>query len=210
MGPGLGGLATGSGVAVKVRPLTFDTLVAEIAGRVSELDGRVRVLVDGAPAAAPGALADAVVEPLRALGRAVRRVSLEDFLRPASVRLEHGRTDSYSYRHDWFDYQGLQREVLDPAVDGRVLPSLWNAATDRASRAEYVDLPENGVVLVDGTLMLDRWLPAELTVHLWLSPGALKRKTAEEWTLPAFDDYEPVADLFVRYDHPGRPGLVES
>ncbi|SES06099.1 Uridine kinase [Lentzea albida] len=205
MGPGLGGVD-----AVKVRPLTFGTLVDEIVGQVSEVDGRVRVLVDGAPAAEPGRLADAVVEPLRALGRAVQRVSLDDFLRPASVRLEHGRTDSYSYRHDWFDYKGLQREVLDPALDGRVLPSLWNAATDRASRAEYVDLPENGVVLVDGTLMLDRWLPAELTVHLWLSPGALKRKTEEEWTLPAFDDYDPVADLFVRYDHPERPGLVES
>lgn len=205
MGHGLGGLA-----AVKVRPLTFDTLVAVIVDQVSELDGRVRVLVDGAPAAEPGKLADAAVEPLRALGRSVQRVSLEDFLRPASVRLEHGRTDSYSYRHDWFDYKGLQREVLDPAVDGRVLPSLWNAATDRASRAEYVDVPENGVVLVDGTLMLDRWLPAELTVHLWLSPGALRRKTAEQWTLPAFDDYDPVADLFVRYDHPERPGLVES
>ncbi|MFD9705248.1 uridine kinase [Lentzea sp. NPDC059081] len=195
---------------MKVRPLTFDTLVAEIVDQVSELDGRVRVLVDGAPAAEPGKLADAVVEPLRALGRAVRRVSMEDFLRPASVRLEHGRTDSYSYRHDWFDFHGLQREVLDPALTGKVLPSLWNAATDRASRAEYVDLPENGVVVVDGTLLLDRWLPAELTVHLWLSPGALKRKTAEEWTLPAFEDYEPVADLFVRYDHPERPGLVES
>jgi len=205
VGHGLGGVD-----ALKVRPLTFDTLVAEIVGQVSKVDGRVRVLVDGAPAADPGRLADAVVEPLRALGRAVQRVSLEDFLRPASVRLEHGRTDSYSYRHDWFDYKGLQREVLDPAVDGRVLPSLWNAATDRASRAEYVDLPENGVVLVDGTLMLDRWLPAELTVHLWLSPGALRRKTAEEWTLPAFDDYDPAADLFVRYDHPERPGLVES
>lgn len=210
MGHGLGGLATLIGPAVKVRPLTFDTLVAEIVGQVSEIDGRVRVLVDGAPAAEPGRLADAVVEPLRALGRAVQRVSLQDFLRPASVRLEHGRTDSYSYRHDWFDFGGLQREVLDPAMDGKVLPSLWNAATDRASRAEYVDLPQNGVVLVDGTLMLDRWLPAELTVHLWLSPGALKRKTAEEWTLPAFEDYDPVADLFVRYDHPGRPGLVES
>ncbi|MCX2949637.1 uridine kinase [Lentzea sp. NEAU-D7] len=195
---------------MKVRPLTFGTLVGEIAGQVSGIDGRVRVLIDGAPAAEPGRLADAVVEPLRAMGRAVQRVSLQDFLRPASVRLEHGRTDSYSYRHDWFDYKGLQREVLDPAVDGRVLPSLWNATTDRASRAEYVDLPENGVVLVDGTLMLDRWLPAELTVHLWLSPGALKRKTTEEWTLPAFDDYDPVADLFVRYDHPERPGLVES
>jgi len=210
VGHGLGGLATTVGLAVKVRPLTFDTLVAEIVGQVSEIDGRVRVLIDGAPAAEPGRLADAVVEPLRALGRAVQRVSLEDFLRPASVRLEHGRTDSYSYRHDWFDFGGLQREVLDPAMDGKVLPSLWNAATDRASRAEYVDLPENGIVLVDGTLMLDRWLPAELTVHLWLSPGALKRKTAEEWTLPAFDDYEPAADLLVRYDHPERPGLVES
>ena len=210
MGHGLGGLATTVGLAVKVRPLTFDTLVAEIVGQVSEIDGRVRVLIDGAPAAEPGRLADAAVEPLRALGRAVQRVSLEDFLRPASVRLEHGRTDSYSYRHDWFDFGGLQREVLDPAMDGKVLPSLWNAATDRASRAEYVDLPENGIVLVDGTLMLDRWLPAELTVHLWLSPGALKRKTAEEWTLPAFDDYEPAADLLVRYDHPERPGLVES
>ncbi|WP_439664650.1 uridine kinase [Lentzea sp. HUAS TT2] len=195
---------------MKVRPLTFDTLVAELVDQVSEIDGRVRVLIDGAPAADPGRLADAVVEPLRALGRSVQRVSLEDFLRPASVRLEHGRTDSYSYRHDWFDFGGLQREVLDPAMDGKVLPSLWNAATDRASRAEYVDVPENGVVLVDGTLMLDRWLPAELTVHLWLSPGALKRKTAEAWTLPAFDDYEPAADLFVRYDHPERPGLVES
>jgi hypothetical protein len=205
VGHGLGGVD-----AVKVRPHTFDTLVAEIVGQVSEIGGRVRVLMDGAPAAEPGRLADAAVEPLRALGRAVQRVSLDDFLRPASVRLEHGRTDSYSYRHDWFDYKGLQREVLDPAVEGRVLPSLWNAATDRASRAEYVDLPENGVVLVDGTLMLDRWLPAELTVHLWLSPGALRRGTTEEWTLPAFDDYDPAADLFVRYDHPERPGLVES
>ncbi|MFD5826634.1 uridine kinase, partial [Lentzea sp. NPDC060358] len=75
---------------MKVRPLTFDTLVAEIVDQVSELDGRVRVLVDGAPAAEPGRLADAAVEPLRALGRAVQRVSMEDFLRPASVRLEHG------------------------------------------------------------------------------------------------------------------------
>jgi hypothetical protein len=205
VGHGLGGLA-----AVKVRPLTFDTLVTEIADRISGMDGRVRVLIDGAPAAEPEKLADAVVEPLRSLGRTVQRVSIQDFLRPASVRLEHGRPDPYSYRPDWFDYKGPQREVLDPALDGKVLPSLWNAATDRASRAEYVDLPENAVVLVNGTLMLDRRLPAELTVHLWLSPGALRRKTAEEWTLPAFDDYDPVADLFVRYDHPERPGLVES
>jgi hypothetical protein len=205
VGHGLGGLAT-----VRVRPLTQETLVRELVGRVSSLPGQVRVIIDGAPAASPGELADQLVEPLRALGRPVIRVSTSDFLRPASVRLEHGHTDPYSYRHDWFDFGGLRREVFE--AGDKVLPTLWNAATDRASRAEYVPFPSNGVVVVDGTLLLDQWLPAELTVHLHLSPGALKRRTdpEREWTLPAFDDYEPAADITVRYDHPDRPGWVLS
>lgn len=195
---------------MKVRPLTAETLVSELVRRIVPLSGRARVIIDGAPAAAPGQLADALVEPLRELGRPVQRVSASDFLRPASTRLEHGRTDPYSYRHDWFDYGGLQREVLDSG--DKVLPSLWNAATDRASRASYVPLPESGVVLVDGTLLLDRWLPADLTVHLWLSPAALARRTEPDlrWTLRAYDDYEPAADITVRYDHPERPGWVLS
>ncbi|GLZ32155.1 uridine kinase [Lentzea sp. NBRC 105346] len=193
---------------MKVRPLSQETLVSELVQRIVPLPGRARVIIDGA--FGTGELADALVEPLRTLGRPAVRVSTTDFLRPASLRLEHGRTDPYSYRHDWFDFGGLQREVLDSG--DKVLPSLWNAATDRASRADYVELPDSGVVLVDGTLLLDRWLPADLTVHLWLSPAALRRRTDPDlqWTIPAYDDYEPVADVNVRYDHPERPGLVVS
>jgi len=206
---------------MKVRPVSFDVLVVELADRIADLgSSRLRVLVDAAPAANPAALADALVDPLRLRGRAVVRVSAKDFLRPASLRFEHGRTDPDSYFEDWLDVNGLAREVLDPVEPngtGRVLPSLWNAETDRASRASYVDVPENGIVLLDGALVLGRWLPFELTVHLDMSPAALRRRTPpdDHWTLPAFDRYraevEPatVADVVVKMDDPHHPALIE-
>jgi hypothetical protein len=205
---------------VKVRPVSFPVLVGELADRIADSSAaRLRVLVDAAPAARPEALADALVDPLRLRGRSVLRVSARDFLRPASLRFEHGRTDPDSYFDDWLDLGGLAREVLDPAAPdgtGSVLPSLWNADTDRASRASYVDVPEHGIVVLDGALLLGRWLPFDLTVHLDMSPAALRRRTPAEdhWTLPAFERYrsevEPtaVADVVVRVDDPNHPALV--
>lgn len=205
---------------MKVRPVSFPVLVGELADRIADSSAaRLRVLVDAAPAARPEALADALVDPLRLRGRSVLRVSARDFLRPASLRFEHGRTDPDSYFDDWLDLGGLAREVLDPAApdgSGSVLPSLWNADTDRASRASYVDVPEHGIVVLDGALLLGRWLPFDLTVHLDMSPAALRRRTPAEdhWTLPAFERYrsevEPtaVADVVVRVDDPNHPALV--
>ncbi|MEU5690363.1 uridine kinase [Actinosynnema sp. NPDC020468] len=200
---------------MNVRPLSPEALVAELVARISALprDTWSRVVVDGADATAPHETADALVTPLRALGRPVLRVSARDFLRPASVRFEHGKQDPDAFRYEWLDVGGLLREVLaplDPGGSGRVLPSLWNADTDRASRADYVALGAGGVLVLDGTLLLDKWLPAELAVHLWLSPAALRRRTPEDlaWTLPAYEGYEPRADVTVRYDHPARPALV--
>ncbi|WP_232241232.1 uridine kinase [Kutzneria sp. 744] len=160
------------------------------------------------------------MDPLRLRGRSVLRVSANDFLRPASLRFEHGRTDPDSYFEDWLDLNGLAREVLDPADpagSGSVLPSLWNADTDRASRVSYVEVPANGIVLLDGALLLGRWLPFDFTVHLDMSPAALRRRTPDDdhWTLPAFDRYrdevEPatVADVVVKFDDPQHPAIIE-
>ena len=205
---------------MKVRPVSFPVLVDQLADRIADLSSaRLRVLVDAAPAARPADLADALVDPLRLRGRSVLRVSANDFLRPASLRFEHGRTDPDSYFDDWLDLGGLAREVLDPAAPdgtGSVLPSLWNAEADRASRSSYVDLPANGIVVLDGALLLGRWLPFDLTVHLDLSPAALRRRTpdADHWTLPAFDRYrcevEPatVADVVVKVDDPNHPAVI--
>lgn len=180
---------------------------------------RVRVAVDGPEAADPHGLADALVAPLRVLGRPVFRVRTTDFLRPASLRFEQGRRNPDSFYSGWLDESGLRREVLDPAGpngSGRVLPSLWNAQTDRATRAEYVSLAANAAVVVSGALLLGGALPFDLTVHLEMSPAALARRTAVEqaWTLPAFARYaEEVcpaafADVVVRIDDPRRPALM--
>ena len=134
---------------MRFRPVSPEALVAELASSVAARPGRVRVLVDGAPPARPGELASSLATALRVLGRAVVHVSAEDFLRPASLRFERGREDPDSRYEDWLDAGGLTREVLDPVRpggSGRVLPSLWDAATDRATRADYVEVPDGGVV----------------------------------------------------------------
>ncbi|WHT17539.1 uridine kinase [Crossiella sp. CA-258035] len=208
---------------MRVRPVSFDVLVTEVADRIAALPRQLwaRVAVDGAAAAEPGLLADALAEPLRVRGRPVLRVSAGDFLRPASLRLEHGRRDPDSFYLNWLDAGALRREVLDPLApqgSGLVLPSLWNPVTDRATRAERVPLPPGGVLLLDGTLLMGQGLPLDLTVHLRLSEAALARRTAPElhWTLPAYkrymDEVDPdnLADLVVRADDPRHPALVES
>lgn len=217
---------------MRIRPITPAALVDELADRIAACRPaeRLKVAVDGPAAANPDALADALVDPLRVRGRAALRVSTTGYLRPASVRLEHGRTNPDSFYDRWLDEAGLRREVLDrlgPAGGGRIppagarpaqiLPALWDAARDRATRAAYVPVPPGGVVLVSGALLLGGALPFDLTVHLALSPAALARRTppAEQWTLPAFARYaeevapETFADIVVRVDDPRRPALVE-
>lgn len=207
---------------VRARPVSPAALVDELSELIVKAPatlGWLRVAIDGPPAAEPDALADALVGPLRAAGRPAARVRAEDFLRPASLRLEFGRDNPDSYYDGWFDEAGLRREVLDPAGEGgtgRVLPSLWNAETDRASRARCIDLSPGTIVLVSGPLLLGGGLPFDLTVHLLLSPAALRRRTPQSqlWTLPAFDRYaaevspESFADVVVKVDHPRHPAVL--
>jgi hypothetical protein len=208
---------------MRFRPVTPDLLVAEVTETIITRPGEpwTRVAVDGAPPAEPGAFADRLTEALRVRGRAVHRVSAADFLRPASLRFERGRTDPGARYDDWLDLRGLRREVFDPlgpGGSGRVLPTLWNAGTDRATRAEYVTLPPGGVLVLDGELLLGRGLPFDCSVHLWLSPAALRRRTpeADAWALPAFERYHSAvrpldtADVAVRVDDPARPALLDG
>lgn len=201
---------------MQVTPLTPERLADEVVGLVAARPGRVRLAVDGPPPTRPEALAARVAEDLRTLGRAAVVVAAADFLRPASVRLEHGREDPDELLDGWLDAAGLRREVLDPAAStGRVLPRLWDAAADRAFRDGYAQLPPDGVVVVAGALLLGRGLPFDLAVHLHMGSAALARRTPddERWTLPAHARYaaerDPAgqADLVVLADHPDRPAV---
>ncbi|WP_236241059.1 uridine kinase [Streptomyces sp. CC228A] len=202
-----------------LEPITWERLADRIAACADTRtpgDGGpwLKVAVDGAPAARPGALADRVAEELRLRGRAVLAIATSGFLRPASLRYESGREDPDAYYSGWFDTGALWREVfrpLEPGGDGRVLPDLWDPVTDRATRSPYRELAPGGVLVLHGPFLLGHWFPFDLTVHLRLSRAALERRTHEGWTLPAYARYETevapadAADVVVRADDPRHP-----
>jgi hypothetical protein len=200
---------------VRFRPITPDALVAGIADLLAARAGYVRVGIDGPPPARPGRLAAALVDPLRVRGRAALAVATAGFLRPASVRLERGRTNPDSFYENWFDLSALSREVLAPQETGLVLPDLWDPATDRATRSRPVPLPPGGVVLLHGPLLLGAGLALDFAVHLLMTPAALARRIDPEltWTLPAYERYaaevapQTFADIVVRADDPDHPAV---
>jgi hypothetical protein len=179
----------------------------------------LRVAVDGPGVSEPEGLAGAVAARLPALGRAAVVVPAAGFYRPASLRLEHGRTDPDARYTDWLDAGALAREVLTsvgPGGNGDYLPVLWDLARDRAARQAPRPMPAGGVLLVPGALLQGIGLPFDVVVHLRMSPGARRRLTPPDqaWELPAFDRYDDevdpagLADAVVLTDHPARPALV--
>jgi hypothetical protein len=206
---------------VRYRPISFALLVEELTERVLSISDRpwLTVAIDGAAGATDTAtLADSLAEPLRINGRETLRVSAKNFLRQASLRFERGKQDPDARYTDWLDAAGLRREVLAPLApggDGIVLPALWDAQRDRATRMDRVALAPRGVLVLDGELLLGEGFGFDVTVHLWLSPNALRRRLPkdEHWALPAYERYErevapaETADVVVRVDDPNHPAL---
>ncbi|MGW0178524.1 hypothetical protein [Nocardia sp. NPDC003345] len=194
-------------------PITPDALAELLTERLRPRDGHRVVAVDGADAAAPLDFARRVARRVHADGRPADVVTMHDFVRPASLRMEFGR-DEISYRTGWFDYPALRREVLDPFHrDGAWLPALWDETADRSARARPRTALPATVLFVAGPMLLGRALPFDLTVKLDLTPAALTRRTPREdaWTVPALlthdRDHPEPPDYFVRWDHPHRPAL---
>jgi hypothetical protein len=179
------------------------------------------VAVDGPELAVPERLATRLADRLPRAGRAAAVVPAAGFYRPASVRLEHGRTDPDARYTDWLDVRALAREVLDPlgpGGTGEYLPVLWDVERDRAARAPRVPMPTGGVLLVPGPLLQAVGLAFDVVIHLRVAPAARRRLVASElaWTLPAYDRYDDevdpaaLADAVVLADHPDRPALLLS
>jgi len=195
---------------MRVRPITRAALLDLVEAAVKP-ESR-HIAIDGPPPARPDELAEAVTSRLRALGRSAVHVRTADYLRPASLRFELGRTNPESYYERWVDLPALGREALNRS--GRILPTFWNPATDRATRAGYVDAE---IVVLSGELLLGAGLDLDLAVHLEMSAPALARRIPPDltWTLPAFERYaEEVgpasfADIVVRMNDPDHPAVIE-
>ncbi|WP_428981500.1 hypothetical protein [Nocardia brasiliensis] len=197
---------------VRFVPITQDALAGQVVERLRGLDGYRVVAVDGADAAEPVEFARRIAAALRDTGRPAEVVSLHDYVRPASLRMEYG-SDELSYRTAWFDYDAVRREVIDALrADGRWLPALWDETTDRSARATIRTALPGTVLLVAGPMLLGRPLDFDLTVRLEMSEPALRRTTPPElhWTIPALRHHSETPTtptFFARWDHPTRPAL---
>jgi hypothetical protein len=196
-------------------PVAPAELAGRLAGWLIATPGRVRVALDGPPAARPDELAASLVAELHAVGRPAGRVRATTFWRDASLRLEQGRHDVESYL-SWLDAGALRREVLGPLItDATYLPSLRDPETNRATRAAREPAPEGFVLIVSGSFLFRHGLPFDRTIHLALSAAARARRTSADdaWTLPAYDAYDaevrPVetADVVIKLDDPRHPAI---
>ncbi|MCM6774628.1 hypothetical protein NDR87_13155 [Nocardia sp. CDC159] len=194
-------------------PITVASLLADLTDRLAALRDRAVVAIDGADAADPVDFARALAERVRTRGRPCAVISLHDYVRPASLRLEYGR-DELSYRTGWFDYAALDREVLHALRErGRWLPALWDERTDRSARAATTSAEPGLIVIVAGPMLLGRGLDFDLSVELRLSEGALRRGTGpdESFTVEAIlrhrRDRAAEADILVAWDHRDRPAV---
>lgn len=199
------------------RPIAPDALIDLVADRAAIGKGVRSVAISGADATDPVEFAERVAARLRLCGRPAAVVSLHDYVRPASLRLEHGHRDDHSYRTGWFDYPALQREVVTALRERRQwLPRLWDEAADRSARASVVEAGHGQVLLIAGPMLHGRDLGTDVVVRLMLSRGTLERRTPpdDRWTIEPLLEHDAAnaaaADIVVRFDHPDRPAVSDG
>lgn len=200
-------------------PVTPTRLACELARWIDSLPGLHSVVgIDGAAEIGATALADAVATELAGLNRPAIRTSTSWWWRPASLRLEFGRTDVDMLLAGWVDAGAIRRELLDPLDNngsGRYLSRLRDPVTDRSIREPRQTVPGRAVLLLDGPFLLAAGLPLDALVHLQVSPGTLGRSLPadRQWWLEGFRRYaaedRPVenAGAVVAYDHPAAPAI---
>ncbi|HEY1485756.1 MAG TPA: uridine kinase [Micromonosporaceae bacterium] len=200
------------------RPVDPDLLIDRLADYLAAIEATVRVAIDGAAGIDPDGLAGSLIEPLRERSRPAVHVRADSFWRDASLRLEYGRTDEHSLRHDWLDVAALRRELLDPLGphgNGRYLTSLRDPATNRSTREPTRHAEPGTILLLSGQFLLGQSLPFDRVIRLSASAATLTRVTPPDllWTLPAVTAYEDsvkpseVADIDIRLNDPRHPAI---
>lgn len=201
-------------------PVTPARLEDELAGWIYGLEVEHPLVgFDGPTEVGTAALADAVAARARTLGRPVIRVSTDWWWRPASLRLELGRTDVDMLLSGWIDTSAMNRELLDPlrpGGSGRYLRRLRDPQTDRSLREERVAVAPRSVVLLDGPFLQASGLSVDGVVYLQVALNTLARALPVErqWWIAAFERYrdedQPVdgATALLAYDHPAAPAIA--
>jgi uridine kinase len=142
-------------------------VIGRVARRVPASPGGAcpRIAVDGPDGSGKSTFADELAAAVRALGRTVVRVSLDDFHHLRAVRYRRGRDSPEGFWRDSFDYPRFRGDVLEPFAPGgtrRYRPAAHDLATDTMLDPPPRTAPPGAVLIVDG-LFLHR----DETVEAW-------------------------------------------
>jgi uridine kinase len=195
--------------------------------------------VDGRSAAGKTTLADALAAHIHKAGRTALRCSIDDFHPPGHKR--RSRAGGYtpeSFYEEGYDYTAFRECVLNPLMPGgsrRCRLGLWDSYHDIPLPEEWVDVPDDAVLIVDGGYLFHPTLAAcwDFTIWLhvkwsvmveravvrdtaWVGDPELVRARYESVWIPAHQHYEAVtnapsrASLVVDNTRPATPVLLRE
>jgi uridine kinase len=140
---------------------------AKVIGRIADhLAARdpghpLRVAVDGISAAGKTTLADEVASAVRARGRPVVRLSMDNFHHLRARRHRQGRSFPLGYYQDAFDFDAFRRFVLTPLGPGgsrQYLARVHDLATDQPTHDQHRSAAGDAVVIADGSFLQNEQL----------------------------------------------------
>lgn len=134
-------------------------------------DRRVRVVVDGRTAAGKTSLGHELAGRVADTGRLVLRASLDDFKRPWSEAHAYDRVSGEGYYRNAQDGAAARRLLLDPAApggSGRVVLCSIDPLTQIDHSSTVVDMPADGVLIVDGVFALRPELDPSWDLRIWV------------------------------------------
>lgn len=118
--------------------------------------GFTRVGVDGPDGSGKTTFADELAEVLRARGRDVVRVSIDDFHHVRAVRHHRGRDSPEGFWLDSYDYDRFRADVLTPFAPGgtgRYRPAAHDVITDAVRNPPPIQAPPGATLIVDGIFL---------------------------------------------------------
>lgn len=195
------------------QPISPDRLPLTLVDVIDQQQWQV-VGFDADPALGVSPVVAAVAEELRQRGRPALVADLEDWWRPASLRLEFG-TDPTTALSGWYDDNAITRELLRPLRSGEpVLTRFWDPLRDRSFRDRPEPVAAGTVLLLTGPFLQYLFLELDATVRFSVSERTLARRLPPErsWWRDAHRTYREAcpddgADLLVAWDHPAAPAL---
>ncbi len=137
--------------------------------------GRLRIAVDGRTGAGKTSLGHELAQRVVDARRPAMRASLDDFKRPWREAHRYDRTSGQGYYRNAFDTDAVRRLLLDPAApdgDGRVALCSIDPLTQLDHSSEVVELPGDGILVVDGVFAFRPELDDHWDLRIWVDIDA--------------------------------------